>query len=113
MEWLFKRFLYELQETCKDADIHNIDIHSKEVDALCKKYGVFADTHIKNNCNYGDVYSNEDFAKAVESGGFVPYDGVGYYIGTDLKETRESVDFNAEKIRSKANKYPYIFWYNK
>ena len=49
----------------------------------------------------------------IDSGFIISTDGIGYYVGTDLIETEEYVDFNANTIRSKADIYPYIFWYNK
>ena len=66
--------------------------------------------HIKNKLEYGNIYTNERFAKAVEGGSFASCGGISYYVGTDLIVTNISVDFDAETIRSKADKYPYIYW---
>ena len=108
MDWLFQRFL------CRISDIYeNINPYSNTLKKLCEEYGVLAEIHIKNKCDYGDVYTNEEFANCVANGGFTSYDGVGYYIGVDLMETKEYVDFDEKIIRSKSDKYPYIFWYNK
>lgn len=108
MDWLFKRFLYDVENVYE-----NVKPYNKKMEELCEKYGKLAEINIKNNCEYGDVYSNEEFAESVASGYFTDYDGVGYYVGTDLMKTKEPVDFDKNVIRSKADKYPYVFWYNK
>lgn len=108
MEWLFQRFLYDIEDVYE-----NVNPYNNTLKKLCKEYGVLAEIHIKNKCEYGDVYTNEDFAKSVADGGFTSYDGTGYYIGTDLIKTNEYVDFDEDTIRSKSDKYPYVFWYNR
>lgn len=108
MEWLFNRFLYAIKDIYK-----NVDPYEDKLQKLCESYGKLAEIHIKNKCDYGDVFTNEDFAHMIDSGFIISTDGIGYYVGTDLIETEEYVDFNANTIRSKADIYPYIFWYNK
>ena len=108
MEWLFNRFLYAIKDIYK-----NIDPYEDKLQKLCESYGKLAEIHVKNNCEYGSVYFNEEFAEDVARGYFTDYDGVGYYVGANLIETEESVNFDANTIRSKADIYPYIFWYNK
>lgn len=108
MKWFLKRFLYSVSDNCTE-----LDPDSENLDKLCEEYEKLLEIHIKNKRSYGDVYTNEEFAKSVEGGYFISYDGIGYYVGTDLMETEEPVDFDADAIRSKADKYPYVFWYNK
>ena len=108
MKWLFKRFLYDIKKIYE-----NVKPYNKEMEELCEKYGKLAEIHVKNNCDYGSVYFNEEFAEDIASGYFTDYDGVGYYVGANLIETEESVDFDEDIIRSKSDKYPYVFWYNK
>lgn len=108
MEWLFNRFLYAIKDIYK-----NVDLCEDKLKKLCEIYGKLAEIHIKNKRDCGDVFTNEDFAHMVDSGFIISADGIGYYVGADLIETEEYVDFNANTIRSKADIYPYVFWYNK
>lgn len=108
MDWLFKRFLCAVKGICED-----INPYDSRFEKLCEEYGRLAKIHIKNSCEYGDVYTNDEFAQMVEDSCIIYDDGTGYYIGTDLMKTKEYVDFDEEVIRSKADKYPYVFWYNK
>lgn len=108
MKELFKRFLCELMDIYDD-----VDPFDERLENLCKEYGGLAEINVNNKIAYGDVYTNVDFAALVESGCIFDYDGRGYYIGTDLMQTEKHVDFDADIIRSKADIYPYVFWYNK
>lgn len=108
MKFLFQRFLNKIGDINK-----NINPYDSTLVKLCEEYATLAEIHIKNNCTYGSVYTNEQFARYVACDGFTNYDGIGYYIGTDLMKTKEYVDFDEKIIRSKSDKYPYVFWYNK
>ena len=63
--------------------------------------------------NYGHVMEIEAFAKCVENGDFIPYDGIGYYMNSLGEETRCQVPFKSAEIRSRAEDFPYVVWYNK
>lgn len=108
MDWLFTRFLYEVEDIYE-----NVNPYDKRMENLCEKYGKLAKINVRNKIEYGNVFTNEDFATMVESGSIINYDGRGYYVGTDLIQTEEHVDFDVDTIRSKADRYPYVFWYNK
>lgn len=63
--------------------------------------------------NYGHIMENEAFAETVEWGGFTPSDGFGHYMNSIGEETSCHVSFDPVKIRSKAEDFPYVAWYNK
>lgn len=108
MKWLFKRFLYAINDINKE-----LNPHDEKLERLCEEFGEYAKIHILNKKTYGSVYSNEEFARMVTGEYIIDSDGIGYYVGTDLKETEEYVDFDEKTIRSKVDKYPYVFWFNK
>lgn len=63
---------------------------------------------VRNEMEYGDVLSSEEFKTEVENGGFNEYDGTGYYHDGQ-KETDVSV-WSKDEIDTS---YPYVCWYNK
>lgn len=63
---------------------------------------------IKNEMEFGDIYTTEEFKKYVEDGSFIPYDGWGYYHN-GVEETRICV-WDTDEIDTS---YPYVCWYNK
>jgi hypothetical protein len=79
---------------------------------LCEKYEQLA--MIQAIVKYGDVLSIEDFIESVKVGGFIPYDGEGYYWDeTRQEETKEPVSFDIKELQEKSNTYKYVIWYNK
>lgn len=62
--------------------------------------------------NYGHIMENETFAKCVETGSFIPYDGCGYYMNS-IGEEACPVSFDPDEIRKMAEDFPYVAWYNK
>lgn len=108
MKHLFERFLNDVRDICKD-----IDPHDERLKKLCENYGKLADIHIRNSCDYGTAFTNEDFACLIEKGFITVYDGTGFYVDTRLMETDHFIDFDANAIRARASTYPYILWYNK
>lgn len=62
----------------------------------------------------GHVMTINEFIKCVECGGFIPYDGYGYYFDVKKKtEAKEKVSFNVETLLEKARKYKHVIWYNR
>jgi len=64
----------------------------------------------------GDKFSFEDFAKMCRSGGFIDYDGFGYF-GTDTEESEIKTSPSIFRGQIKLNpalvqKYTCIWWYN-
>jgi hypothetical protein len=103
MKWLLKRMLYELED---------LDGYSSIYDEVVDKYAKMAEIQAK--VKYGDVFTIEDFIEAVESGGFIPYDGFGYYWDENKnEETEEYTSFNVDKLKEKSKTYKYVVWYNK
>ena len=64
---------------------------------------------VRKEMEWGDVYTLEDFAEIVNYGGFIPYDGIGYFHDGE-KETEISVwgDWKPEEVEN----FPYVCWYN-
>lgn len=58
------------------------------------------------------VYTTEDFLKAVKTGFFNSYDGIGYYHDGE-NETDISVFSGEISFTEAVKKYPYVCWYNK
>lgn len=62
----------------------------------------------------GEVMTINEFINCVECGGFIPYDGYGYYFDAKKKtETKEEVSFDVETLLKKAGKYKHVIWYNR
>ena len=62
--------------------------------------------------DFGDVMPLESFIDCVKSGGFIDYDGHGYYV-KDGKETNIMIipsDFKHKSIRTE---FDTIVWYNR
>ena len=50
MEWLFKRFLYDIEDVYE-----NVNPYNNTLEKLCKEYGILAEIHIKNKINDGEI----------------------------------------------------------
>ena len=59
----------------------------------------------------GTVYTTEEFFECVKAGGFIPYDGDGFFHNGQ-KETNRSV-WATDLSLIELIKYPYVCWYNK
>jgi hypothetical protein len=62
---------------------------------------------------YGDVFSIEEFIEMCDEGGFIDYDGHGYYV-KDGKESNVMVkpsDITSGYIRD--NEFDSVIWFNK
>lgn len=66
------------------------------------------------NYPYGDIMSFEEFLYAVRHGGFIDYDGQGYFIddttGEEIKGIRCDVEW---LINNKPENSNHIMWFNK
>lgn len=102
MEWLLQRFLY---------DHEKLKMYSPESKQIIQKYAKMAE--IQAQIKYGDVFTIEDFIEEVETGGFMSYDGTGYYWDTEKNEEAEKVSFDINKLKQDAQKYEYVIWYNR
>ena len=63
---------------------------------------------IRNEMEFGDIYTTKEFKKYVDDLFFIENDGCGYYHD-GVNETRRSVWDSSEIDMS----YPYVCWYNK
>jgi len=103
MEYLLQRFLYEIEKT---------DIESRESEKLIQKYAKMAE--IQAQVKYGDVFAIKDFIDHVRTGGFIPYDGFGYYWDEEKQdETEFKTSFDVDELKKKAKQYKYVIWYNR
>lgn len=59
----------------------------------------------------GEVYTRNEFAKLVDAGAFIPYDGIGYFHD-GINRTDISV-WNNSLTAKDVEKYPYVCWYNR
>lgn len=100
MKWLLSRMVYELEEK-----------NYFEKDKIIEKYAKMA--KIQARIKYGEVYTIEDFIEEVKSGGFTPYDGVGYYWDKVKNEETCGISFNVDVLKRESKKYKYVIWYNR
>lgn len=64
--------------------------------------------------SYGDFMTIEKYRSIVKSGGFISYDGTGYYC-TDTDNSRIETSFSVSEIDKviSEGKYSHVMWYNK
>lgn len=104
MEWLVTKMINEVSK------INRLTYKKKE--ELAKRYAEMI--KIQTKVKYGDVMWIEDFIECVKSGGFIPYDGWGYYWDDEKQEETEfNTSFNVDELKKQAKKYKYVVWYNK
>lgn len=62
----------------------------------------------------GDVFTLEDFIKAVDDGCFTDYDGIGYLSPDGIQE-QDIVECNLDWLNDKLTEdhYKYVIWFNK
>jgi hypothetical protein len=87
----------------------------KEVANLEREYKLMMDeTDIEYSPipDYGDKMTFEHFVECCEDGGFIDYDGFGYYATND-KETNIQV-YPSDIMSGKYRKdFSYVIWYNR
>ena len=104
MEWLMSRLIIDIKNTKP--------LTYKKEEELAKRYAEMI--KIQNIVEYGDVMWIDDFIDSVRTGGFIPYDGYGYYWDEEKQEETEfHTSFNVEELKKQAKKYKYVVWYNK
>jgi hypothetical protein len=62
--------------------------------------------------SYGDVMSLKDFIECVNDGGFIDYDGHGYYVKDD-KESNIMIVPSDVKYNSVRKDFDTIVWFNR
>jgi hypothetical protein len=61
---------------------------------------------------YGDVMSLADFIESVEDGGFIDYDGHGYYVKDD-KASNIMIIPSDVKFNSIRKDFDKVVWFNR
>lgn len=83
-------------------------------EALLKHQITTSDYTTREVPEYADVMTIDEFVECVESGGFIDYDGSGYYMTNETTET--DIPVNLTTIRS-VGEYrkdmPFVAWYNR
>ena len=104
----------EFKVRVNDDNGHNImQIYADWWDAPYKKeekqekIKIKTKEQVQQECEYGDVFTTEEFWKYVENGSFNEYDGEGYYHDGE-NETNLCVWCYPNK-----KGMPYVCWYNK
>lgn len=62
--------------------------------------------------NYGDIMSLKEFIENVECGGFIDYDGYGYYV-RDNKESNITINPSDVAAGAIRKDFDTIIWYNR
>ena len=104
MEWLMKKLIRDVKNTKR--------LTYKTEETLAKRYAEMI--KIQNKVKYGDVMFIDDFIKCVKCGGFIPYDGFGYYWDEEKQdETEFHTSFDVDELKKQSKKYTYVVWYNR
>ena len=104
MEWLMQQLINDVK--------HEKHLILQKEEELAKRYAEMI--KIQTKVEYGDVMWIEDFIECVRVGGFIPYDGYGYYWDEETQdETEFHTSFNVGELKKKAKQYKYVVWYNK
>lgn len=66
---------------------------------------------------YADVFTMEEFIKAVEGGEIMDYDGIGYLAKIDnagkIWESEFQVDCYVGWLKKQPKEFTHVCWYNK
>jgi len=96
----FTEYQHEYRYVDKAAGVISREINMKSVPKM------------EPHDNIGDLFTMEDFKADCESGGFINYDGFGYYA-TDKKQSNIKISpshFKTNKVRSD---FSHVMWYNR
>ena len=104
IEWLMERLITDIKNTKR--------LTYRQKEELAKRYAEMI--KIQTKVKYGDVMWIEDFIECVRVGGFIPYDGYGYYWDEETQdETEFHTSFDVNELKKQAKKYKYVVWYNR
>lgn len=62
--------------------------------------------------DYGDLFTIEEFEKDCKSGGFIDYDGTGYYAFKN-KMTNKEISCDSFVKGTYDKNYTHVMWFNK
>lgn len=103
-DWDYSRPWEEYQEHCRPE--------RKELANLGRELRLIKPYELQELSDYGDVMSIEHFTECVNEGGFIDYDGFGYYV-KDGKESDIEIypsDVKHNKVRKD---FDTIIWFNR
>jgi hypothetical protein len=67
---------------------------------------------LESHTDYGDLISLDDFIACCESGGFIDYDGYGYYATSTIQS--DIVVHPSDILKRKINEnFTHVMWYNR
>jgi len=91
---------------------NHIEKESKAISKLDREKRMIMPYELSELSEYGDVMSIEDFIDTVKSGGFIDYDGFGYYVKDD-KETNIVIIPSDVKHNSIRKEFNEVIWFNR
>lgn len=98
-----------------------MDAYAEDKAKLQKDYGKEADELEALYCaamkilfkqGFGDVFTVDHFIANVECGGFIDYDGTGYFATMEGEE-KQQISCDMNWLQSHRADYPFIIWYNR
>lgn len=98
-----------------------MDAYAEEKAKLEKDYGEEADKLEAIYCaamkilfkqGYGDVFTVDNFIAHVACGGFIDYDGIGYFANIEGEE-KQQISCDEKWLQAHRGDYPFVIWYNK
>jgi hypothetical protein len=104
VDWDHQRPFEEYQEAFKDIN-NAAGIISREVNMKAKP-------KMEKLDNIGDLFTFEDFKSNCESGGFIDYDGYGYYA-TSKKQSNIAIRPSHIMKNKYRSDFTHVMWYNR
>lgn len=90
--------------------VQNLSPYTKEYEKYEELYAQAI--RLQCSCDYGHIYTIDDFIKAVSELLLINYDGVGYFMTID-GDKADYVNCNVDWLNDNKKDYPYVIWYNK
>jgi hypothetical protein len=89
-----------------------MDVTGKIVNELSRNYRLIKTPLMSPHDEIGNLFTFEEFKGCVDSGGFIDYDGFGYY-STDTEQSNITIypsDFAKGQVRTD---FTHVKWYNR
>lgn len=101
---IFEQYMKRIKELQENGDTYydeekTLELFSSAMRVLFKR-------------GFGDVFTVDNFIGAVSGGGFIDYDGRGYFATIDGTEEKE-IRCDVEWLKNNRGDYPFVIWYNK
>lgn len=104
-EWILKRYASRIGEFKRNS------LNSAAVQANIEECAEIL--AIISKIGYGDCYSIQDFIEIVADGGFIDYDGSGYWSDANGNRLGPIYCNKDWLIKNKPKDAKYVLWYNK